>query len=1474
MLSKDTQIFASFHPSDEAIVLPILEQIRLAGWGNVDVLGDRTDQPSVLELIRQSGIVLVFLSKAYAQDDRLMLEEFAYAATVVRKPFVPVWLDSLAEIQQNAECDQQLLSTLEMLTARHTGTAIDALIAALEQYTQDNIPYTPSTPQICEKPFEAYEGDEPYIFISYAHDDAQKVYPIIKKLYESGWDLWYDEGIKITERYLPVIAHHVKRCSFFVLMLTSRCLERPFVMNYELEYARQRGIPIIPVLLEELEPQPWLRENVARLMGTAISPDMLLERISSVGLTNRGTRKAVPPAIKHNVVYDVVLPPELPEFRFVVLGEEIRITRYIGTKKEVIIPGTVKSLDGSMTFRVVAIDDYAFTGGGFLIGIGIPDSIKKTDKGAFRRCRVLRSVTIPDSITNIGKYTFSGCKSLKNITIPNNVTNIDDWAFTGCKSLKSITIPDSVTNIGGWAFLNCKSLTNITIPGSVTSIGDHAFRRCTSLTDITIPYSVNSIGRFSFSECKKLKNIILPENLGEIGELEDVFSNCPKLKKISNANKTIPSRGLKENGDAGSCSIPYGATKIDNGYFKNNKNLKSVTIPDSVTSIGDHAFRKCTSLERIIIPDSVTYIGNNAFYGCVSLTNINIPNSVKRIGDEAFFGCKSLKDLTIPEHLKYMGKNAFSNCPLLDAIYYANKTILFRGPGELNSATSYCIPDGIKKIDNSAFEGNKKLRKIIVPNSVTSIGDNAFHGCVSLISINIPDSVTSIGKDAFSDCPLLDAVFYANKTILFRGPGELNSATSFSIPDGIIKIDNRAFSENKNLKSITIPNSITKINDNAFRRCTSLTSIIIPDSVTSIGECAFMDCESLESIVIPNSVTSIGDQAFWGCKLLMNITIPEGVTHIGCMIFENTPMDTKTKKNKLLDDSRITEIEKNETDKESKIETSIQEKNVQFVIPVCQETPRAKVCCATIDVDNISSLLTELYWEGFNLFLNNSSNQQEIEESQCILAFISNKTKDSEQAMNILKHAVQYDVSRIIQVFIGDCTDLPEEIKNKLHDRQAIIQKNCSENEFTGKIRDSLRQFGCNLGHPRGFDVENMGSSIRIVKFHPTDFPQVIIPKTFLNPPLPVTCIGANAFAGCETLESLIIPDTVTSIDDGEEPFGGAFLNCKSLQSVTISDNIKHIGSYAFSGCKSLTSILIPNGVKRIGDNAFSGCKLLAGIVIPDSIKQIGDSIFSDCSSLTSVVIPDGIKEIGISAFSHCSSLTGIVIPNSVKSIGISAFSDCRLLTDINIPKSVKRIRSCTFEGCKSLTGIVIPNSVKSIGNSAFSNCKSLTSVVIPSSVKSIRSSAFESCNSLTEINIPKSVKSIGLSVFSNCELLKSVTIVNKFTDIDKKSYLYDIPDKATGITGKKLILGIYHIAILIFHKITGNNVNNIILDIHNKIIGNKGKKSFYNCKSLTIYTPSDGKAWQYAEKNIIKHEDLKNLSVLYKRMGDHKIMQ
>lgn len=92
----------------------------------------------------------------------------------------------------------------------------------------------------------------------------------------------------------------------------------------------------------------------------------------------------------------------------------------------------------------------------------------------------------------------------------------------------------------------------------------------------------------------------------------------------------------------------------------------------------------------------------------------------------------------------------------------------------------------------------------------------------------------------------------------------------FTIPDGAVAIDEKAFADCESLTSIHIPDSVTEIGERAFYECENLTSVNIPDSVTEIEVCAFLGCKSLASINIPDSVNEIGRFAFACCN---NLTI-------------------------------------------------------------------------------------------------------------------------------------------------------------------------------------------------------------------------------------------------------------------------------------------------------------------------------------------------------------------------------------------------------------------------------------------------------------------------------------------------------------------------------------------------------------------------------------------------------------------------
>lgn len=161
---------------------------------------------------------------------------------------------------------------------------------------------------------------------------------------------------------------------------------------------------------------------------------------------------------------------------------------------------------------------------------------------------------------------------------------------------------------------------------------------------------------------------------------------------------------------------------------------------------------------------------------------------------------------------------------------------------------------------------------------------------------------------------------------------------------------------------------------------------------------------------------------------------------------------------------------------------------------------------------------------------------------------------------------------------------------------------------------------------------------------------------------------------------------------------------------LNLPSGITQICKFAFYCCDSLKTVIIPNTVKAIGRSAFDYCLSLTSVIIPDSVKSIDRRAFSDCNSLTSIVIPDSVISIGDSVFENCISLTNVMIGNGVTSIGECVFSDCYCLTSITIGNGVTNIGTRMFECCSNLTSVTIGNGVMSIGDHAFYNCNSLVS--------------------------------------------------------------------------------------------------------------------------------------------------------------------
>ena len=496
--------------------------------------------------------------------------------------------------------------------------------------------------------------------------------------------------------------------------------------------------------------------------------------------------------------------------------------------------------------------------------------------------------------------------------------------------------------------------------------------------------------------------------------------------------------------------------------------------------------------------------------------------------------------------------------------------------------------------------------------------------------------------------------------------------TGVVIPSSVKTIGVSAFGGCSNLTSVTMCDGVESIGNNAFKYCTKLTNIVIPDSVTSIGDEAFSGCGSLTSIVIPDSVTSIGDEVFSFCRNLKNVTIGDGVTSIGYHMFE-----------------------------------------------YCDNLENVTIGDGITSIDG-----SAFYQSGFY-----------------------NKTSAWENdALYINKYLIRVRTTLLGSYNIKDGTTLiADEAFFGCEDLTSIV------------IPESVKSIG--------------DSAFRCC----SELESIMIPAS-------VTSVGSYAFDKCEKLKDVYITDLIAwcNINFGSyvsnplECADNLYLNGKLVENLVIPEGVTVIPICAFS-CSSLESVTIPNSVTSINDYAFHECSNLTSIIIPDSVTSVGYSAFKGCVSLTSATIGNGVTSIDDYAFKDCTSLASVTIGKGVTSIGAEAFYNCKSLKSVDISdiaawcnvkfedyesNPISRAGNLYFKG-ELVRELVIPDGVTNISRYAFWGCYSFTSVVIPDGVEIIDCDAFRHCAFIEKIVIPSSVKSIGDNAFWDCNTSMSVYITD-----------------------------------------------------------------------------------------------------------------
>jgi hypothetical protein len=173
--------------------------------------------------------------------------------------------------------------------------------------------------------------------------------------------------------------------------------------------------------------------------------------------------------------------------------------------------------------------------------------------------------------------------------------------------------------------------------------------------------------------------------------------------------------------------------------------------------------------------------------------------------------------------------------------------------------------------------------------------------------------------------------------------------------------------------------------------------------------------------------------------------------------------------------------------------------------------------------------------------------------------------------------------------------------------------------------------------------------------------------------PLSVQQIGVNPFYACDRLVQIRVhPDSpvLESIDGVLFTKADRCLVCYPVglqdAAYAVPQGTQAIGKGAFFGCINIQSIDLPNSLTSIKDDAFYNCESLQSIILPEGLTSIGDKAFAWCESLQSIVLPDSLISIGNEAFRR-TSLQKIDIPLGVQQIGMNPFSGCRQLTQLSM---------------------------------------------------------------------------------------------------------------------------------------------------------------------------------------------------------------
>ncbi len=920
------------------------------------------------------------------------------------------------------------------------------------------------------------------------------------------------------------------------------------------------------------------------------------------------------------------------------------------------------------------------------------DGVVSLGNSAFAYCDALVSVEFSDVLTTYGSVLFNFCTALSEVKLSNNAPILTSSMFKGCTALKSIAIPDCVTNIGGNAFsesgLESIDLNKVSILGSLTTTckpdtATYVFQDCVNLKTVDLGDALTLCAGRIFEGCTALETVIFPNTVTQYGTY--MFAGCTSLKSVKfSENATTMQNYMFQNCTAlAEIVIPNTVTKYGTYLFSGCTSLKSVRLSENATTMQNYMFQNCTALAEIVIPNTVTKYGSYLFDGCTALKSVTLSENASAtvIQSYMFQNCTSLTSITLPDSVITINTRAFDGCGLVSIDL--NKTTTLNGSAFANCVNLKSVEaSNVTKYGSMTFEGCTALEKYIFSDKTTQYGTYLFSGCTALREVVLSPNAPIIQNYMFKNCTALtsltlpEGVATVNSNVL-AGSG----VTSISLPTTLTKIATRALAS-ETLATITLAegNATFKLLPNgALCNVADSTLVAWPTAglsevtlekllehltiealsanngslygvrlsgvidlsesgLTAIPDYMFYGVTGDATLILPRGLTSIGKYAFANCSAFDEIVLPESVTSIGDCAFQNSTVE-------------------------------------RVSIGGAVETYGQKLF-QNADLGIVSFAESTAPVTGLkNMFEGATIDRITIPASLCI--YIGG---DSSSSALLFKNAT-----------VGEVTFAGPIDGSKLTSSTNAL--------FNGATIGTVNLVGW--------------TSIPAYTFYGATLESIVIPAS-------VTEIGTHAFEG-STLKSVTFSNGSVLTTVGNN----AFAKCESLVAIELPDSVTTLGTYLFQDCIALESVKLPTGLTELGSYTFDGCTSLKELALPTGLTTIGSGAFRECSSLSSVVLPEGLTKISSFLFKDCVKLSEIAIPSSVTAIDGNAFSGCASLTEMIIPDGVTALSAGLFNGCTLLEKVVLPDSITSISASVFSGCTSLKTLVITQNVVSISGSAF-----------------------------------------------------------------------------------------------------------------------------------------------------